>query len=111
LIRYTRDEVYIVASGTGVFVTPDRRQPFKPADLVSAGAEHRFEDFSGDFAVAGAALWTGRRRKACLRAASASWSKAYRRRIGSFACLIVFGYCILEASWFPIVPLSKRSTP
>ena len=51
MIRYTRDEVYIVASGTGVFVTPDRRQPFKPADLVPAGVEHRFEDFSGDFAV------------------------------------------------------------
>ena len=51
MIRYTRDEVYIVASRTGVFVAPDRRKPFKPTDFVPAGVEHRFEDFSGDFAM------------------------------------------------------------
>jgi mannose-6-phosphate isomerase-like protein (cupin superfamily) len=50
---HTRDEVYVVAAGTGVFVTPDRRQPFKPTDLlfVPAGVVHRFEEFSDDFAV------------------------------------------------------------
>jgi mannose-6-phosphate isomerase-like protein (cupin superfamily) len=50
---HTRDEVYFVASGTGKFVTPDKRQPFKPTDFlfVPAGVEHRFEDFSDDFAV------------------------------------------------------------
>lgn len=50
---HTRDEVYVVASGHGVFVTPGKRQPFKPTDLlfVAAGVEHRFEDFSGDFSV------------------------------------------------------------
>jgi mannose-6-phosphate isomerase-like protein (cupin superfamily) len=50
---HTRDEVYVVASGTGVFVTPDRRQPFKPTDFlfVPAGVEHRFEEFSDDFAT------------------------------------------------------------
>jgi mannose-6-phosphate isomerase-like protein (cupin superfamily) len=50
---HTRDEVYVVATGTGVFVTPDRRQPFGPNDMlfVPAGVEHRFEEFSDDFAV------------------------------------------------------------
>jgi mannose-6-phosphate isomerase-like protein (cupin superfamily) len=50
---HTRDEVYVVVAGTGVFVTPDQRQPFKPTDLlfVPAGVVHRFEEFSGDFAV------------------------------------------------------------
>jgi mannose-6-phosphate isomerase-like protein (cupin superfamily) len=50
---HTRDEVYIVAAGTGIFVTPDKRQPFKPADFlfVPAGVVHRFEEFSDDFAA------------------------------------------------------------
>jgi mannose-6-phosphate isomerase-like protein (cupin superfamily) len=47
------DELYIVASGTGTFVKNGERQPFGPLDalFVEAGAEHRFEDFSDDFAV------------------------------------------------------------
>ena len=50
---HTRDEVYIVASGTCVFVTPDKRQAFKPTDFlfVPAGVEHRFEKFTDDLAV------------------------------------------------------------
>ena len=50
---HTRDEVYIVASGSGTFVTPDKRQAFKTTDFlfVPEGVEHRFEDFSDDFAV------------------------------------------------------------
>lgn len=47
------DEVYVVISGTGQFRNADERHPFKPGDLlfVPAGVEHRFEDFSEDFAT------------------------------------------------------------
>lgn len=50
---HTRDELYFVASGTGWFVNGPRRHRFAPGDalFVPAGVEHRFEDFSGDFAV------------------------------------------------------------
>ncbi len=50
---HTRDEIYVVAGGSGVFVTNDRRQPFQPTDLlfVPADAEHRFEEFSDDLAL------------------------------------------------------------
>jgi mannose-6-phosphate isomerase-like protein (cupin superfamily) len=48
---HTRDELYLVLSGTGTFVNGDARHPFGPGDalFVPAGAEHRFEDFSDDF--------------------------------------------------------------
>ncbi len=48
---HTRDEIYVVVSGTGHFVRGDERVPFGPGDLifVAAGAPHRFEDFSEDF--------------------------------------------------------------
>lgn len=48
---HTRDELYVVASGTGTFVNGDARHPFGPGDalFVPAGVEHRFEDFSNDF--------------------------------------------------------------
>ena len=50
---HDQDEVYIVASGTGVFALGDERMPCAPGDtfFISAGARHRFEDFSEDLAV------------------------------------------------------------
>ncbi len=50
---HTRDELYIVASGTGFFVREAERVPFGPGDalFVAAHETHRFEDFSADFAV------------------------------------------------------------
>lgn len=50
---HTRDEVYIVASGTGIYVNADKRDSFKAGDFLfaEAGVHHRFEDFSEDFAV------------------------------------------------------------
>ncbi len=50
---HDRDEVYVVASGTGTFLNGGVRTPFEPGEalFVPAGAEHRFEDFSEDFAV------------------------------------------------------------
>ncbi|ASG22645.1 cupin domain-containing protein [Nitrospirillum viridazoti] len=50
---HVRDEIYVIISGTGTFVKNGERHPFQPHDLlfVEAGAEHRFEDFSDDFAT------------------------------------------------------------
>lgn len=50
---HTRDELYVVASGTGVFFNAGLYQPFEVGEVlfVPAGAEHRFEDFSEDFAT------------------------------------------------------------
>jgi mannose-6-phosphate isomerase-like protein (cupin superfamily) len=50
---HTRDEVYIVASGTGVFMRAGERFPFVPGDLlfVAAGVPHRFDGFGDDFGV------------------------------------------------------------
>jgi mannose-6-phosphate isomerase-like protein (cupin superfamily) len=50
---HTRDEVYAVVSGTGWFACAGRRARFGPGDMLfaPAGAEHRFEDFSSDFAT------------------------------------------------------------
>ena len=50
---HDQDEVYIVASGSGWFVNGDRRDRFETGALlfVPAGVEHRFEDFSDDFAT------------------------------------------------------------
>lgn len=50
---HTRDEVYVVISGTGTFLNGDARHPFGPGDFlfVPAGVEHRFEDFTEDFAT------------------------------------------------------------
>ena len=48
---HTRDEVYVILSGTGTFVHEATRTPFGPGDciFVPAGHEHRFEDFTDDF--------------------------------------------------------------
>jgi len=47
------DEVYVVISGTGKFRNGEKQHSFKPGDLmfVPAGVEHRFEDFTDDFAT------------------------------------------------------------
>jgi mannose-6-phosphate isomerase-like protein (cupin superfamily) len=46
-----RDEVYIVASGSGWFRRGEERFPFTAGDalFVAAGIAHRFEDFTADF--------------------------------------------------------------
>ena|SRR5438128_2302682 len=50
---HSRDEVYVVAQGSGEFVCGDTRQSFAPNDVLFAAAnvEHRFENFTDDFAV------------------------------------------------------------
>jgi mannose-6-phosphate isomerase-like protein (cupin superfamily) len=50
---HTRDEVYVVISGTGEFLVGEVRMEFEPGDFlfVAAGIEHRFENFSEDFAT------------------------------------------------------------
>lgn len=50
---HDQDEVYIVASGSGWFVNGERRVRFEPgaALFVPAGVDHRFEDFTDDFAT------------------------------------------------------------
>lgn len=47
---HTRDEVYIVMQGSGVFLNGRVRQWFSRGDLlfVPAGREHRFEAFTDD---------------------------------------------------------------
>ena len=48
---HTRDEVYIIARGSGSFRLGPETTPFGPGDFlfVPAGVEHRFERFSEDF--------------------------------------------------------------
>jgi mannose-6-phosphate isomerase-like protein (cupin superfamily) len=50
---HTRDEVYVVARGRGMFFDGTSRRPFAPGDLLfaAAGVSHRFEQFSNDFGV------------------------------------------------------------
>lgn len=50
---HSRDEIYVVARGSGEFVCGAGRQSVSPNDILfaAAGAEHRFENFSDDFAV------------------------------------------------------------
>lgn len=49
---HRQDELYFVISGTGEFVLGSERTPFAPGTVffVPAGATHRFERFSPDFA-------------------------------------------------------------
>jgi len=55
---HTQDELYIIQSGRGRFRKGEETQLFGPGDVifVEAGATHRFEDFSADFA-AWAVFW------------------------------------------------------
>ena len=50
---HARDEVYLVAKGSGVFFDGVRRAAVERGSFVfvAAGQPHRFEDFSEDFAV------------------------------------------------------------
>ena len=50
---HSRDELYVVASGTGQFVIEGQRLQFAPGDALfaAAGEVHRFENFSDDFVV------------------------------------------------------------
>jgi mannose-6-phosphate isomerase-like protein (cupin superfamily) len=50
---HRRDEVYVVARGSGTYFNGIDRKPFQPGDLLFAPANtpHRFEDFTDDFAV------------------------------------------------------------
>jgi mannose-6-phosphate isomerase-like protein (cupin superfamily) len=50
---HTRDEIYVVVSGTGKFRRETEEFSFGRGDVlfVPAGKEHRFVDFSDDFAT------------------------------------------------------------
>ncbi|MBD2753475.1 cupin domain-containing protein [Spirosoma validum] len=50
---HERDEVYVVTSGSGLFNYDGTQTAFKSGDLlvVPAGVEHRFEEFTDDFAT------------------------------------------------------------
>ncbi len=51
---HARDEIYVIASGTGTFRhAHDEDVTFGPGDVffVAAGVEHRFKDFSDDLAA------------------------------------------------------------
>ena len=83
---HDRDELYIVASGTGKFRAGNRVESFAPGALlyVAAHETHRFEDFSNDFATwvvfygpvkappARFACWLHRELHSCLTERSAS---------------------------------------
>lgn len=48
---HSRDEVYVVVSGSGWFAVKGNRVRFAAGDILfaAAGEEHRFEDFTDDF--------------------------------------------------------------
>jgi mannose-6-phosphate isomerase-like protein (cupin superfamily) len=50
---HDQDEIYIVQSGRGVFLRGDEQIRFGPGDalFVPAHMEHRFAEFSADFAA------------------------------------------------------------
>jgi mannose-6-phosphate isomerase-like protein (cupin superfamily) len=50
---HSRDEAYVVISGSGTFVHGGRRDSFQPNDFLfaPAGLPHRFEEFSEDLLV------------------------------------------------------------
>ena len=50
---HLRDEIYVIATGTGHFVEGGESRPFAPGDLffVAKGVEHRFVDFTADFST------------------------------------------------------------
>ncbi len=50
---HTRDEVYVIVKGTGWFQNGPDRVAFAPGDVlfVPATREHRFTEFSVDFAA------------------------------------------------------------
>ncbi|TQV87921.1 cupin domain-containing protein [Aliikangiella coralliicola] len=50
---HSRDEIYVIASGSGYFINGDSREKFETGEVlfVPAGIEHRFEDFTDDFST------------------------------------------------------------
>lgn len=50
---HTRDEVYVIASGSGQFINDGVEQAVEVGEVlfVPAGVEHRFFDFTDDFAT------------------------------------------------------------
>ncbi|MCJ8314448.1 MAG: cupin domain-containing protein [Saccharospirillaceae bacterium] len=50
---HSRDEIYVIATGSGYFVNGDTRVAFEAGEVlfVAAGVEHRFEDFTEDFST------------------------------------------------------------
>ena len=50
---HSRDELYIIAAGSGDFVCGGETRSFSPGDIffVPAGVEHQFIKFSSDFAT------------------------------------------------------------
>jgi mannose-6-phosphate isomerase-like protein (cupin superfamily) len=50
---HKQDELYIVISGSGEFLIDGKRVAFEKGDVlfVAAGIEHRFENFTNDFAT------------------------------------------------------------
>ena len=50
---HTRDEIYVIASGSGVFVNGQAKQNFEQGEVlfVPAGVIHRFEEFTNDFST------------------------------------------------------------
>ena len=50
---HKRDEIYIVARGSGIFLSGGDRKRYSAGDtiFVPARSEHRFVDFSDDFAT------------------------------------------------------------
>ena len=50
---HEQDEIYVVISGTGEFVSEGERRKIAPHDFifVRAGIVHRFENFSDDLAL------------------------------------------------------------
>lgn len=50
---HEQDELYIITSGSGHFVREGQKSSFKKGDVifVPAGMDHRFEDFTDDFAT------------------------------------------------------------
>jgi len=50
---HSRDELYVIASGSGYFVNGATGEKFKTGEVlfVSAGIEHRYENFTNDFST------------------------------------------------------------
>jgi mannose-6-phosphate isomerase-like protein (cupin superfamily) len=50
---HTRDEIYVVISGKGHFVSGEKSQPFEAGEVLfaPAGVPHQFKDFREDFAT------------------------------------------------------------
>jgi mannose-6-phosphate isomerase-like protein (cupin superfamily) len=50
---HIQDELYVIISGKGEFINDGKRSHFNPGDVlfVPAGSEHRFENFTDDFAT------------------------------------------------------------